>query len=552
VRRFALAALLLAALALAAALLWALLAGGGADRARRPPADPGASPANAAPPALAAPAPAPARAARREGASRPPRAGAAASPLEGVPTPSAAATPLDAGAALALEGEPPVGLRPVSGLVRDARTKAPIQGAWVAWRLPPPRTVEQVFLEGTDRLAAPGPSMVTDAEGRFRVERLADDAPRSNVVYAVARGYAYGAARVGLRREVTIDLEPAGALEVELLGQPRDPAPRLEVAPEWGDPSEEARIVLDALPRWEEEASARLFRLAFLRPGRYRLALDGVPAGSAEVPAGGTGFALLSRAPLERVAGAAVGPEGPLVERNLLLVAEEGGAEVELRTDGAGRFEGEAPAGRHAAYLVDGSSLRVLEGGVEGGAGEASLRLGGRGDPVRLTVRLDGRPLEGDDVGLLRMGARLPDLVHLAPEGEGVYSGAAPPGPYGLFRDRLLLAEVRLPEESDAALDLRTRALSVAWLVPDDLEDGERLRGRVALVPLFIAADARLRPRFLDGGTIPFEARRGGPPLTLPVVAPGDYILLGESDLGPFEAPVRVPAGKPFEVRLVE
>ena len=61
-------------------------------------------------------------------------------------------------------------LRPLRGRVVDAFSGRPIAGAWVAWRLPPPRLVDTLLAQ-----AEPGDPGVSDAEGRFELARLPDD-----------------------------------------------------------------------------------------------------------------------------------------------------------------------------------------------------------------------------------------------------------------------------------------------------------------------------------------------------------------------------------------
>ena len=96
-------------------------------------------------------------------------------------------------------------LRGVAGLVREATTGRPIAGAWIAWRLPPWSLVDELLRDPDIREIGEG--MVTDAAGRFAVERLPDGLHVEDTIYVVARGYAAASKRVGLVREVVIDLE---------------------------------------------------------------------------------------------------------------------------------------------------------------------------------------------------------------------------------------------------------------------------------------------------------------------------------------------------------
>ncbi|HBP16481.1 MAG TPA: hypothetical protein DEA08_01645, partial [Planctomycetes bacterium] len=160
-------------------------------------------------------------------------------------------------------------LRPVRGRVIDAATRQPIAGAWVAWRLPPPRLVEQLLPR-----AEAGDPGISDAEGRFRLERLPDDLALHSSVHAVAPGYAYLVHPAPLAGELELALTPAATLEL-VLDPPPPPgaeAPPAQVRLEplaSSTPLPALRRLARALPPWGPQPER--YWLRHLPPGRYRL-----------------------------------------------------------------------------------------------------------------------------------------------------------------------------------------------------------------------------------------------------------------------------------------
>ncbi|MCA8922417.1 MAG: carboxypeptidase regulatory-like domain-containing protein, partial [Planctomycetes bacterium] len=427
-------------------------------------------------------------------------------------------------------------LRGVSGLVRDAQTQLPIPGAWITWRLPPPAVVEQVLAD--PGFSDPRFAMISDAAGRFAVERLPDDLPGSFTLFAVAPGYAYRALTVGLARELVVELTPMGTLEVRVRGE--DP-PRVSLT------SREHAAIARELPAWGDDPTA--FRIAHLPPGVYGVRLESDPSGSgAEVVvlAGQLTRVELTQPPRERLAGrVAAHGGGPLAGASLAFVHAETFARVEVEVDAAGDFACRLPAGRYAAFVVHGDSERRVGELVEPGRGPLLLEPGPSASDSRLRLTCAGGPLRSRSLGIARVDAPLTSLLFLSPDPSepGVYVCAAEPGRYALFDGVCFWGVVPLP--GSPTLDLSPRTLEVE-LGLGDLEAGERVRGELALVPLpLLEGRPDLAARLPALFAREFVASRDRARLRVPLGAAGAYVLVGQSDLGPFRERVDLTSGEP-------
>ncbi|MBT7690877.1 MAG: carboxypeptidase regulatory-like domain-containing protein, partial [Gemmatimonadales bacterium] len=243
--------------------------------------------------------------------------------------------------------EAPPPLRGVSGLVRDATTHAPIPGAWIAWRLPPPEVSEQVLAGARPR--DPAFTMLSDDAGRFRLDRLPDDAllqsksPRvSSKLFAVAKGYAYGALTVGLARDVLFELQPMGSVDVDVSGEDGDP-PRLSVVTLRPKRGAQGSITAVAL-------SDTIVRLRPLPPGPCEVSVDpedgGLPV-TVNVAPGRVTTVRLKRPAFLPLAGTLT-MQGQTVEARLRFerTPRHVGRVFQVKTDAFGRFELRVPAGR--------------------------------------------------------------------------------------------------------------------------------------------------------------------------------------------------------------
>lgn len=464
-------------------------------------------------------------------------AGALAQPAPPRPSPSAA------GAST---------LRPVRGRVIDAATRQPIAGAWVAWRLPPPELVEQLLPR-----AEAGDPGISDAEGRFALERLPDDLALHSSVHAVAPGYAYLVHPAPLAAELELALTPAATLEL-VLDPP--PAPGAEAPPvrvrleplASPTPLPLLRRLTRALPPWGEQPER--YWLRHLPAGRYRLHVDPQVAGERvhelSLTAGQVSRVRIQRAPRVEARGVLSGPEGPLADAELLLIDLETATSYPLRTGPAGTFARELPLARYRVRLLDGRSERALPGEHTPGPG-LQLELPERGDDHSLRLTRGGEPLRSDQLGLVRLDLALGDLIDLPPGAEpGSYLTRAPAGRYALFEGACYLAELELPRlPGAAALDLPLGALEVALRLPTELRPDEAIRGTLALLPSLVhGARPDLAERFLEAAALPLRLTRSERSLRVPLAAAGSYRLLGQSDLGPLRATHELEPGGRIEL----
>lgn len=159
----------------------------------------------------------------------------------------------------------------MTGIVRDARTGAPLEGAWVGWDA----GSAHEWLRPWAGLRPTG--TVTDAAGRFVLERVPDGETPPARLFAVARGFACAAVAPGLGGEVVVGLTPAAELWVDVTGAPDggDRWPSLTAA------SPEARDLGAFFDRPSScSAAGGRWRFLFenLPAGDYRLAVGGAPA----------------------------------------------------------------------------------------------------------------------------------------------------------------------------------------------------------------------------------------------------------------------------------
>ncbi len=539
-------ALVLVPVLVAAGLAWLAVrddAGAGP-----PPSGPGAPalrpdpPPGAQAPRPRGPAPAPAAGplagadAHRPGGGRPARA------------PDVWVDPGEPGAHVVLDDAGP--LRPVRGLVVEAGTRRPVAGAWVAWRPPPPRLADEVLaahargeLEGA---LDEGPGILTDAEGRFEVERLPDDELPHDTVFAVHPALGMGSTPAGLEPEVVIELAPPCELAVDVVGHPSwgalDPDRRqLEVEVQ---PEALAEVVAgqSTLATWREvidAAAGATLHLRGLPPGSCRIALAGRPVGDVTLQPGAAARARVVVPPLARLRLGLRGLAGRSCAVQLTSVADGLLAKVhafELFAPGV-HDAYDAPAGAYELTAhVDGTSLALGRFELAPGEQRLDLELPGLSP---LEVRLTGHTSTGLDERLaLRAwpgdGAGHDALPGAQRDRPGVYVAAAPPGRYVLSLDRVPLRTVEVPGPPVEVALAWTR-LTVVVALPDDLLPDERIRVLAACA----WAEAPGAP-LLDVER-PHRVGRDAPSFDLHLPRPGRYRLEGASDLGGFAAEVTVP-----------
>lgn len=465
----------------------------------------------------------------------PARPASAASPAEGP-------RPREPGAAT---------LRPVRGRVVDAATGQPIAGAWVTWRLPPPALVEQLLPR-----AQAGDPGISDAEGRFTLERLPDDFAAHARVHAVAPGYAYRVEAAPLAEELELALTPAATLELVLDPPPPPGAETPPVQVRLEPFADELAPLTRALPPWGDQLER--YWLRHLPAGRYRLRVDpqvsGQRAHELSLAPGEVRRLRIQRAPRVEASGVLLGPEGALSEAELVFVDLDTATSYRLQTSPSGTFRGELPLARYRARFVDGLSERALPGEHAPGR-DLRLELGERGPPCELRLTRGGSPLRSDQLGLVRLDlAWGGDLIALAPAASqpGVFQAEAPAGDYALFEGPCFLAEVTLPPPTGSPpLELPRGSVELTLLLPAALRADEVVRGEVALLPVELHSTRRdLAERFFAAAALPFRLSPTRRTLRLPLGEEGVYRLRGESDLGPFRGTYELAPGGRLELDL--
>ncbi|MCO5168672.1 MAG: hypothetical protein M9894_20210 [Planctomycetes bacterium] len=447
------------------------------------------------------------------------------------------------------EVDPPPAIRGVRGLVREAATGRPIAGAWVTWRYPHPRACEAVFASGSLLVEGTG-EMVTDAEGRFDVQRLPDDLGVASTLFAVAPGFGVAALRPGLREDVVFDLERGGTLEVRLRGPERLGHQQSRPGTTWGtgpvsieradDPA--GAVNLGEFPGQHDDRW--VYRAPNLARGDYRVRVLGRDVGVSTIEPGATWIVEATHPADVEVTGTLAGREDDDAE--VILRALDGVAIHSLGVDGAGRLSGMASEGHFSAALYNAN-------GSERPLGEVEVRAGG--PPLRLEA-----PPAGDQVEVMLRGAREAarvlglaaleqgeqgDLVALAPDPArpDVHVGRARPGGHALLDGPTLLTTLTLPARGPLVVDATPFVGVVRFELPRALRPEEVVRGRVALVPEVLARLPRLRAEVVANWAHTLRLSHASPRLEVELVVPGRYLLVGETDLGPFEAWVDLAPG---------
>ncbi len=430
----------------------------------------------------------------------------------------------------------------VQGRVVDAVSGAPIARAWVAWRLAAPHDVDEVLAD--PELCDPSLEGISDEAGRFVLGRLEPDAYAGFELVAVARDYAYGVARAPLGEEVTIALAPAATLELAVFDAAGAPRVRLS-AP--GDPARTRELARLAplLPPLPEQ------RVTHLPPGPIRVELLGEGVGAdGTLYAGAVTRLELRCPPRVRVSGTVQGGSRRAGAGLRLVPQQERGPDAlaasnAVTLDPAGRFALELPAGRYAAFLLEGRSERRLPGWVDVPvAGELPLEAP---EPAHsLTVELRDAahaPRTSSNLGLVSLEA-LSSLIHVEPtDTPGQHRAALEAGRYALFDAGTLVDVVEVPR-APVVVGPERRRLEIAWRLPAALAPQEWLVGEVALVPLVVTrARPDLAERYRGAAQRRFRAGRGAPTFAFEVRFPGRYLIEGESDLGPFAVEVEVDLG---------
>jgi len=477
------------------------------------------------------------------------------------PSPAGAATPSPDGDAttppsLAERLGDTASLRGVRGVVRDARTGAPIEGALVSWRPPPLADVERLASLGA-LAAAPGDrefGMVTDHAGRFDVPRLADDVrPVARRLWALAPGYAHDAVEVGLRRDVVFELEAAGSLRVLVAGLPPDHVGRLELVPLDRDaPARAAGLPQDVVRDVVEPtaAEATTLRYAPLAPGRYDLRLDDVGR-DVVVRAGEEATVELEAPPGLELAGVVRDAAGePIAWAELRFVELDRGLAWRTEAFHGGEYAIALEPGRWAAYLAESSERELrLEPRTLGGRGPHDLKASGERAPFALALSVDGAPPANTfHVALVHLETQ--ELVPLRNDGPGRYAGRVRPGRHVVLAMDGLAGEIEVAPGGVVRLDVTTVTARFSWRLPAELAEDEALRGTVWIDPAGLTS---LRPdlqgdwRRSNRHSLRF--RRGGE-LELRGFEPGEYVVEATTDLGRVTRSVELAPGPPVEVEL--
>lgn len=451
--------------------------------------------------------------------------------------------------------DPPPAIRGVRGLVREAASGRPIAGAWVTWRYPHPQICEEVFASGSLREAGAG-EMVTDAEGRFDLQRLPDDEGVASTLFAVARGFGVAALRPGLREEVVFDLERGGTLEVHLRGPERLGHEQSRPATTWGtgpvsiEPADEPAGAFN-LGEFPGQRDGRwIYRAPNLARGDYRVRVLGRDVGVTTIEPGATRIVEATHPADLVVTGTLAGREDDDAE--VILRALDWLALHSLEVDGAGGLSGTASEGRFAAALYNAAGSEWPLGEVEVRAGGPPLRLEAppRGDPVEVMLR--GAREAVRTLGLVALDQG--DLVALTPDPArpDVNVGRARPGRHALLDGPTLLGLLTLPAGGLLVVDATPFTAAVRFELPRALRPNEVVRGRAALVPEVLAGRPRLRAEIVESWARTLRLSHDAPRLEVELVVPGRYLLVGETDLGPFEAWVDLAPGAERVLELSE
>lgn len=414
--------------------------------------------------------------------------------------------------------EAPPALRGVSGRVVDALSGAPIPGAWLSWRRPTPSLAER-FLDGKPR-SDPALRMITDAEGRFQLERLPDEEEPSGRLSVIALGYATRSVTVGLRRELKLALRPTGRLELKL-SSGRPPSP-LRILPLDGKPGAK-RFLKGYVP---EFIGAHL-SLGALPPGRYRVQVGAQEKLALVTPGRRSELAFVMPTAL-RQEGIFSGLEG---ERGSLIFRQQGasaGTFPEAKLDPDGRFSLRLRPGVYDIDLRLGFSERRIASAKSLDGSPLSLSIGELGEVLNIELSEAGQAVTSDELGLVSEdGLNALFIERRGPK----HLTRALLGRYLLFDGHRFLG---LVENKGAALRIerKHRSVSISVKLPADLGSEERIRGSIVAIPEPATRLGRLSARYLLEPDAQFRAAREGVILELELSWNGRFKLLLDSDLG--------------------
>jgi len=442
--------------------------------------------------------------------------------------------------------EGPISLRPARGLVRDARTRAPIEGAWLTWRPPPAEALELVFDHAGFRgLAGRSFGMLSGPDGRFVIDRLPDDMPPEPYLFAVARGYALSAVKAGLD-DLVIELEPAGKLRVVIAGA-RPAAwqrPRLSWRADEAGPYQ--REVLD---KRVPEQSGSAFEFGHLRPGAYRVRL-GQSVADVEVELGRLAEVLLPAPESIRIAGVMRGYD-PRVPAWLELARADGAWGRDLNLEDDGTFSVLVLPGDYLVRWIDSraGSEQTLARVAET---TTSLDLSPRaGQVLEFVVEREGVPWSSAvGVAEARPGGDRYSATLTSDDRQRVEG--ARPGLYRVFSEGAYLGEVELTPGQAPRLVAELQEVELLLSLPE-LRPDEDLRMELRLTPLALDDDPDLQNRLREEAYQELWLMSGGEQvLHLEFSCPGRYRLTVRSDLGHVELELELGEGKtgPFSVDL--
>lgn len=491
---------------------------------------------------------------------RPQAARPSASPRNVEPAPEPAAAPIPAAPAAPPSPAPAaadparISLRGVSGVVVDAVTGAPIEGALVTWR----PLNQELLARGLGPDSRPGNGTFSGKDGRFALARmtdreLSDRQPPPALLRAVVAGYSPAALAPGLLDEVRFELQVAGSLAVTVVAEDGDVVgPRLRAVA--CDPDVDRAFAEEDRP--DGKGTPPVFRFLRLAPGTWAVELDGLERARAVVE-GGRETALQLSAPgrwslIVKLVGRPPASAGPVREVQLLERRGPSEDRCSLPARSEGVFAGSPRPGARTL-------LAILGDPAHGRADRAIIDLGrieGPGEhrvpfPALLPVRIE----LPEPSGTLILLALEREHLFLAEPGA---EAAVAPARYALFREPLFLtATTHVPPQFLGELDLTAappvvrvapalRPASLAFALPEGLREGEALRARIALVPACLSGAADRVRAHLEA---PALIRASEPRIDLGPILPGTYLVRGTTDLGPFEATVELPGEAMINLR---
>lgn len=422
-------------------------------------------------------------------------------------------------------------LRPARGLVRDGVTGRPIANAWLTWRGGPDLYAKRLELP-------PSLTATTDADGRFELRRPVVGGMLGSLMHAGAEGYGWTVVRPGLQDQVVIDLLPMATLEVRHRLDVRLDGALVFVGPLGSIPP-------FGLGRWQREGGALVYEFTRLPAGPVRVELLGRTIASGALEPG-------ERTVLELAADGYVKLTGTIeagghavhgVTLRPVLPDVDPDARVNVMTP-LGQFDVGLLPGRYRArvevYTPDGEArIAWLPGTIDVAPSTRSLalRVPDANEPVEVIL-----PAESASPVWLVAFDPAGEAVSLQEVGEGRFVGAAPAGRYAVFGDGFL-GELTLPAGAPVVLEREVVPLRLRWRVPAELGEREALSVRAALFPApFESYEVHYFATLEVGASVEGRAVRGDAhDLALPRA--GAYVLVGETELGPFRAAVDVPIG---------